>query len=116
MQGLKRELKGNVSETTLEFYKKQKWLVPDHFTPDGIARYTLASVNDAKMMSVQAHEKTNAPRSVETMLTPKEAFRELEIELGLKPKDNIHKKRSKNGKTIPVHAQRSQGRHEQRVS
>lgn len=117
MKGLKKELKGNVSETTLEFYKRQQWLVPDHFTPEGIARYTLTSVHDAKVLSVQANQTTAIPvRGIQSMLTPKEAFDEIEIELGLKqPKTHIHKRRN-NGKTISVQTPRSRRGHEQRTT
>lgn len=41
LEGLKKLLRGNVSEKTLEHYKTQGWLVPDHVTPGNIRRYGL---------------------------------------------------------------------------
>lgn len=107
-QGLKKELRGNVSETTLEHFKKMGWLMPDHYTPKKIARYTLQQVEDAKRQSLQAVEQTNILRPMRSCLTPSQQFDKLEEELGLKnkPKFNYksNNKRRSNGKAIHISA------------
>lgn len=100
LEGLKKLLRGNVSEKTLEHYKTQGWLVPDHVTPGNIRRYTLSSVEEAKRKSLQLLEEETTTDVAEDFVTEMK-WKTLEEELGMSPSQSFitQKRRTRYGTT-----------------
>lgn len=92
-EGLKNACKGSVSKSTLEHYKKKGWLHPDHVTPGGIRRYTLASVEDAKRKSLESAEpQHNAECVVTESFIAEMKWKTIEKEIGISPKQPIKRR------------------------
>lgn len=101
LEGLKKLLRGNVSEKTLEHYKTQGWLVPDHVTPGNIRRYTLSSVEEAKRKSLQLLEQQTITDVAEDFVTEMR-WKTIETELGMLPRQSsslTQKRRTRYGTT-----------------
>lgn len=95
LEGLKKALRGNVSEKTLEHYKVQGWLTADHVTPGGIRRYTMASVEDAKRKSLESAEPQHTAECVVTeSFIAEMKWKTIEQEIGISPTKQPIKRRA----------------------